>query len=116
MTFDLVMQAAFQRAAEQLNADPSPEQLALILHGLAAVKEASKPRHLLHLEFTSQVNSSKPSYVFDGLGGDAQILVVNGQIIRHKFWTWNSEQSTLVLNLGYRILNGQNAEIYFIPR
>jgi hypothetical protein len=116
MTFDLVTQAALLRVQQQLDSNPSAEQIALILHGLAALREASSPRVLQSLDITNDADVAKPSYALPALSGDVQLVVVNGQVIRHKFWTWNQTLKALVLNFGYRFQAGQTVELYYLPK
>ena len=116
MTFDLVTQAALLRVQQQLDANPNAEQIALLLHGLAALREASAPRVLQSLDITNEADVAKPSYGLPALSGDVQIVVVNGQVVRRKFWTWDQNLKALILNFGYRLQAGQTVELYYLPK
>lgn len=115
MDFTGIHRRILGRVATMLEGNITPEQMAGLMVGLAAIKNATMPRNLLACEVTSLVNATSAAFPFPELKGNVQLVSVNGIIIRHKFWTWNVKDRILYLHNGYRFMVGQQVELYFNP-
>lgn len=116
MNYDQVVTQALVRANQQLEDNPTPEQLAMILHGLAAVKRATIPLTVLAFDLTDMVTTNQSVYILDGIEGASYQLVVNGSVVRRRFWGWDEKTHKLTLLNAYRIQPGQSAELYYVPK
>lgn len=116
MNFDQVVTQALVRANAQIQDNPTPEQLAVLLHGLSAIKRATIPLTILAFDLTDMVTINQSIYVLTGIAGSAYQLVVNGVVIRRRFWGWDKKTYKLAMLNSFRIQPGQVAELYYVPK
>lgn len=116
ITFQDIFQKALQRINLQLDANPTAAELAMITQALAELNQSTYPRLLNVFDFSEQASEHLIGYSFAGLGGVAQLLVVEGQVISRRKWSWDEPTESIALLNGFRINSGQSAELYYLKK
>lgn len=116
LSFDAILSKALARINLQLEEPLTAAELAMLAQSLAALKDSAYPRLLNVFDFSEQADEFLLGYSFAGLNGIAQLLVVDGQVIPRRKWSWDEPTESIALLEGFRIHAGQAAELYYLRK